>query len=189
MLILTAADLVVLAHQRDQFAALKNEMLRDVQPVNSVQIELFNQALRAAWNVRRFDEAERDLCTNEPTALITAGPVIARLHRLRAQAERAYRQALAELRKTQTDRAIRQLKQNKGLDALPVPIDTKAYVAAARLANGIAASQPISFPPYQAALDRFVEDRDIAPNAWQAFMNRAASPPRRSQGSTASPRC
>ena len=180
MLILTTSDLVVRPHQRSEFDQLKREMLRDIQPVNSVQVELFNHAFRAAWNIRRFDEAERELCENEPTALITAGKNIDRLHRLRAQAERAYRQALAELRRTQTDRAIRQLKQNKGLDALPVPIDAKVYVAAARQAHGIPANQPICFPPYQAALDQFIRDRNIAPSAWDAFLqtqsHRAAAP-------------
>ena len=176
MLILTTAGLVVRPHQHAEFETLKTAMLRDIQPVNSVQTELFNQALRAAWNIRRFDEAEREICTNEPNALITAHKSIAQLHRLRTQAERSYRLALAELRKTQTDRAIRQLKQNKGLDALPVPIDTRTYVAAARAANGISAGQPIHFPPMQAALDRFVRERSLGANTFDAFLRKQTQP-------------
>lgn len=68
--------------------------------------------------------------------------------------------------------AVRQLKQNKGLDALPVLIDTKVYCKEACAANGIAPGKPIHFPPDQATLDQFVRDRNLGGNAWEAWHQR-----------------
>lgn len=171
MLILTAAQLTVAPAERDLFHALRTQMLRDIQPIGALQIEFFNSALRAAWEIRRCDAAERELAAHGDP-LLSPSKTIDRIYRVRRQAERTYRQALAELKKLQTDRAIRQLKQNKGLDALPVPIDTKAYIAAARAANGFTKTQPITFPPFHATLDRVVRDLKLGNNAWEAYMNR-----------------
>lgn len=172
--LLTASDLVVLDHERSHFQTLRRDLLRDVQPVNSIQEELFNQALRHAWTVRRCDAAERSLAAETPgqDPLLADPRVFHRIHRTRTQSERAYRQALAELRKLQTDRAVRQLKQNQGLVALPVLIDAKTYIREARAANGIAPGKPIHFPPYQAALDQFVRDRQFGENAYEAWQRR-----------------
>ena len=179
MPLLTNSDLVVLDHERAHFQTLRRDLLRDVQPVNSIQEELFNQALRHAWTVRRCDAAELTLAAETPgrDPLVANPKVFDRIHRTRIQSERAYRQALAELRKLQTDRAVRQLKQNQGLVALPVLIDSKTYIKEARAANGIAPGKPIHFPPCQAALDQFVRDRHLGENAYDAWRNRQADPP------------
>ena len=174
MLILTANQLGVPTAGRDLFDALRTQMLRDIQPVNAIQIEFFNSMLRAAWEIRRCDAAELQLAENGDT-LLSPGQVIDRIHRVRRQAERAYRLALAELKKLQTDRAIRQLKENKGLDALPVPIDTKAYIAAARAANGFTKTQRITFPPVQATFDRVARGLNLGANAWEAWMNHTST--------------
>lgn len=170
MLILTAYDLAVIPGHRDLFETLRTQMLRDIQPVNSLQVEFFNQALRNAWTIRRCDAAERDLGAETGVdPLFAKGNTIDRVHRVRRQSERAYRQAIAELTKLQTDRAIRQLKDNKGLDALPVPIDTKAYITAAREAGGFTKKQRITFPPVQAAFDRVARELNLGANSWEAW--------------------
>jgi hypothetical protein len=172
--ILSASNLFVPLPERDSFEALRHEMLRDIQPVNSVQAEHFNSMLRAAWNIRRCDAAERDLGLElgiDP--LLSTDRRIDRIRITRAQEQREYRIALAQLRRLQTDQAVRRLKQNEGLLALPVPIDTKVYIAAARAAGGFTKHQQICFPPIQAALDEFVRQRGYGDNAWQAWQARA----------------
>ena len=61
MQILSASDTYVAPHERHAFEALRKELLRDFQPLNSVEAEFASAALRAAWTVRRCDAAERDL--------------------------------------------------------------------------------------------------------------------------------
>jgi hypothetical protein len=177
--ILNASDLVVLDHDRAKFQTLRRDLINDIQPVGAIQVELFNQALRHAWTVHRCDAAERDLAAKYPgqDPLLADPLAFNRINRTRTQSERAYRQALAELRKLQTDRAVRQLKQNQGLVALPVLIDSKTYIRQARAASGIAPGKPIHFPPYQAALDQFVRDRQLGENAYDAWQKRQAAPP------------
>lgn len=174
MPILNISDLAVLEHQRADFQSLRRSLLADIQPVNSIQEEVFNQALSSAWTVRRCHAAERDLAAKTPAVdpLLADPKACALLHRTRAQAERAYRQALAELRKLQTDRAVRQLKQNQGLAALPVLIDAKKYIKAAREATCIPPGKPICFPPAQATLDQFARDHNLGENAWDAWNRR-----------------
>lgn len=185
MLILTANQLAGATAARHLFDALRTQMLRDIQPVGATQIEFFNSLLRAAWEIRRCDDAELELAEQgEP--LLSPGKVIDRIHRVRRQAERAYRQAIAELKKIQTDRAIRQFSENKGLDALPVPIDTRAYIAAARAAGGFTKTQRITFPPVQAALDRVARDLSLGANAWEAWMNHTSTNPSTNANATAS---
>ena len=188
MLIVTAHQLAVPTSDRDQFDALRAQMLRDIQPVNSVQVEFFNSALRAAWHIRRCDAAERGLTEESGhDPLLLKDKRVDRLHRFRRQSERDYRIALAELRKTQTDRAMRQLKENKGLDALPVPIDARSYIAAAREAKGFTKKQPITFPPVQATIDQTVRTLHLGGNAWEAWMNRQSSANRNSTRPPQSP--
>lgn len=173
MQLLSATDLYVPSHLRHSFEALRQEMLRDIQPLNSVQAEFFNSLFRAAWLLRRCDAAERDLALElgvDP--LVSADKRIDRIRQERAQQQREYRMALAQLKRLQTDQAIRHLKRNEGLQALPVPIDTRVYIQAARAAGGFEKHQKICFPPIQAALDEFVRNRGDGDTAWQAWYQR-----------------
>jgi hypothetical protein len=175
VLILSASDLHVPLQERPHFDALRRETLRDIQPMNSVQIELCNSALRAAWTIRRCDAAERDLAQElglDP--LLATDKRIDRIHRFRAQAHREYRMALHELKRLQTDFAIRRLKENEGLLALPVAVDSKTYIAAARAAGGFEKKQRISFPPVQAALDEFVRAKGWGETAWEAWFHQSS---------------
>ena len=171
MLLLSASNLHVPLAERSTFEALRQELLRDIQPVNSVQVEFANAALRAAWTIRRCDAAERDL-GHELGAdpLLSGGQRIDRIHRARNQAHREYRMALHELGRLQTDQAIRMLKENQGLLALPVPLDAKSYIVAARAAGGFDRKQRIAFPPIAAALDDFVRERGWGETAWEAWV-------------------
>lgn len=170
--ILKASDLVVLSHQRGDFETLRDSLLTDIQPVNSIQIELFNQLLRAAWQIRRCDYAERSLADSGLDPLLAKDKTIDRIIRSRAHSERVFRQALAELRKVQTDCAVRRIPQNQGLAALPVPIDTRTYIQSARLAQGARRGQVIPFPPAQAALDQVAREKTGARTAWHAWQKR-----------------
>ena len=174
MQILSASDTYVAPHERHAFEALRKELLRDFQPLNSVEAEFASAALRAAWTIRRCDAAERDLALElgcDP--LLSDDKRLGKIRQTRTQEQREFRMALAQLRRLQTDQAIRKLKENQGLQALPVPIDAKQFIQAARAAGGIAKNQRICFPPIQAALDEFVRNRGDGDTAWEAWFQRA----------------
>jgi hypothetical protein len=171
--IFTASDLYVAPDMRQTFEALRREMLLDIQPVNSVQAELFNTALRSAWMLRRCDASERQLAQDlgvDP--LLSQDRRIDRLRITRAQEQREYRTAINQLRRLQTDHMVRQLENNEGLQALPVTIDTKAYIQAARQATGAKRDEPLYFAPFQAATDAKMRQRGLGANAWDAWLKR-----------------
>jgi len=169
--LLSARNLHVPPNERHSFEALRTAMLRDIQPLNSLQTEFFNAALRASWTLQRCDAAERDLGRElDADPLLSKDQRIARLYRIRAQALREYRMALGELRRLQTDHAIRRLKENEGLAALPAPIDANSYIVAARAAGGLEKKQRLCFPPIAARLDQFFRERGQGETAWEAWL-------------------
>jgi hypothetical protein len=177
--LIDAAKLHVQPADRLEFDSLRRGILADTQPVNQIQAEFTNALIRAAWTIRRCDASEADLAAElgmDP--LLHHDRRLNRVQRTRTQAQREYRVALRELKRLQTDFAIRQLKENEGLIALPVPIDAKAYIQAARAAGGHSPRQRICFPPHQAALDRLTRQQGQGANAWESnFQPPAASAP------------
>lgn len=166
--ILSDADIYIAPSDRDAFLDLRQQLFQDVQPMNALQTELFNTLLRAAWNLRRCDAAERHLAQ-----LLGCDPLLStdrRIDRIRLERKennREYRQALAQLRKLQTDQAIRQFPAHEGLRVLPAPVDTPTLIRVARQAAGYRPNQPIAF----AALPNAPSTRTAA------SANRSSAPP------------
>jgi hypothetical protein len=168
--ILDSTRIHVPESDRPAFEALRLGLLRDIQPLNAIQTQLANSALRAAWTIHRCDSAELALAQESGLdPLLSADRRLDRIQRTRTQAERDYRLALKELKRVQTDCAIRGLKENEGLQAMPVLIDTKAYIVAARAAAGIAPKERICFPPDQAALDQAFRASGAGDTAWEVW--------------------
>lgn len=146
MQILSHLDLTLTGHERLIFEALYRDIMLDVRPSNTIQIEFAHALIRAAWTLRRCDAAERALAEElgiDP--LLADDKRLDRIHRTRLQANREYRMALAELRRLQTDQAIRNCPQHEGLRHLPVPIETKHVIQTARVAGGYRRNEPINF--------------------------------------------
>jgi hypothetical protein len=116
---LTARHLVIRDDENEEFAALQDSLSSELDPQGAMETIAFQELLHAAWNLHRFRriEAEASLGTvadfNDPAT--TA--VLDRLTRYQARAQRAWQKALHELRRLQTNRALRALKLTEEEDA------------------------------------------------------------------------
>ncbi len=109
---LTAARLVVRDDEREEFTALHDALLAELDPQGAVETVTFDELLHAAWNLYRFRriESEVSLGTLQDFTDPQTTAVLDRLTRYQARAQRAYYRALQELRALQTNRALRAFK-------------------------------------------------------------------------------
>ncbi len=116
---LTAKHLVVREDEREEFAAMRDRLLAELDPQGAVENVTFNELLHAAWNLHRFRriEAECSLGTLDDFTNPQTAAVLDRLTRYQARAQRAYYRALAELRTLQTNRALRLFKLDEEEEA------------------------------------------------------------------------
>jgi hypothetical protein len=109
---LTSAHLVIRDEERDEFAALQDSLLAELQPQGAVETITFHELLHAAWNLARFRKIEASVSSGNSADF--ADPEIAtvldRLTRYQARAQRAYYKSLEQLRVLQTNRALRAVK-------------------------------------------------------------------------------
>lgn len=167
MSILTAQDLYVAPHLADEFESLRAGLLAQYQPIGATQIQTLSALLRASWDLRRCDEAELTLARQLGHDPLLAQPDARtrHLHRVRTQAGRDYRMALQELRRQQTDHAIRSLPENAPTLTLPAGIDTKAYLQAARAARGLRKDDRLPLITMQQALIEKLQETPTPENA------------------------
>jgi len=106
---LTARDLVVPDDQREEFDELLADHTQELEPIGVIEQTIFNQLVRAAWDLRRIGRMQADLCQNgvDPLADDSKRAETERLSRYHSRAERSYYRALHELRAAQTNRGLR----------------------------------------------------------------------------------
>ncbi len=111
---LTGLHLVVRADEREEFESLRDSLRAEIAPQGALESVAFDELLHAAWNLRRFRrlEAEASLGTLDDFTDPQTTAVLDRLSRYQARAQRAYNQALSQLRMLQTTRALRAEKLN-----------------------------------------------------------------------------
>lgn len=109
---LTAAQLVVREDERDDFEALRAGLRAELAPQGAVEILVFNDLLHAAWNLHRYRRIEAEHAGEAlvPGQDLDRRDLLDRLARYQSRAQRAFYRALGQLRKLQTDRALRALK-------------------------------------------------------------------------------
>jgi hypothetical protein len=177
MLTILSADMLpVPPDQRDAFEAIRKQLLRDTQPVNQVQAGFTNSLIRATWQVHRCDLAEKQLGEElgvDP--LLSSDKRLGQIQRTRTQAEREIRLALKELKKLQTDHAIRRLEPYRGLLEMPVPIEATKLVAAARQAGGTKKHETITFAPTAKKMNEAAKKQGHA-SAWEAWLKHQGPP-------------
>src|SRR6185436_9888872 len=109
---LSAREVVIAPDEREEFEDFLAAHQDELQPQGTLEQDLFNQLVLAAWNLRRISRLEAGLATNgDPLTTDDAEPAIQRLARYHTRAERTFFRCLRELRTLQTNRALR--------DALP----------------------------------------------------------------------
>lgn len=108
---LTATRLVVREDEREEFEALRADLLNEHSPQGATETITFNDILHGAWTVHRCRRLEAEaasgtlLDVTHPDTFIT----LERIARYQARAQRSYYRALKELRILQTNRAARAL--------------------------------------------------------------------------------
>jgi hypothetical protein len=116
---LTARHLVIRPDEHEEFAALQDALLTELDPQGAVETITFHELLHAAWSLHRFRRVETECSSGSPADFSEPATttVLDRLGRYQARAQRAYYKALQELRTLQTNRALRSLKLDEGADA------------------------------------------------------------------------
>ena len=106
---LTARDLVVPDDQKEEFDELLADHTVELAPIGVIEQTIFNQLVRAAWDLRRIGRMEAGLCQNgvDPLADESKRAEVERLARYHSRIERSYYRALRELRIAQTNRGLR----------------------------------------------------------------------------------
>lgn len=108
---LTAAQLIVRDDERETFEDLRAGLLAELDPQGPVEILVFNDLLHAAWNLHRFRRIETEQAAAPDLPEDPAvRDLLDRLARYQSRTQRAFYRALGQLRKLQTDRALRTLK-------------------------------------------------------------------------------
>jgi hypothetical protein len=108
---LTATRLVVREDEREEFEALRADLLNEHSPQGATETITFNDILHGAWTVHRCRRLEAEaasgtlLDVTHPDTFIT----LERIARYQARAQRSYYRALKELRLLQTNRVTRAL--------------------------------------------------------------------------------
>src|SRR5215475_3150582 len=115
---LTAKHLVIRDDQREEFAALQESLLAELDPQGAVETITFHEILHAAWNLHRFRCIEAEISTGTGDFTDPQNAAAAdRLSRYQARAQRAYYRGLQELRTLQTNRALRTIKLDEEREA------------------------------------------------------------------------
>ncbi len=106
---LTAQDLVVRPDEQDLFDEMKSDFLNELKPSSALENLAFNDLVRARWNMERIQRLELDLFDgeNDPLQNEATAAIADRYHRYYTRWERSYYRSLSELRRLQSDRALR----------------------------------------------------------------------------------
>ena len=129
---LTARDLVLPAADREEYDALRAALLDDLQPQGALELELFDQLLHAAWNLRRVRRLEVDLSCGRHGDRLSDDALDAtfnRYARYHARFERSFYRALKELRVLQSARALRQPEAQLPALAAPAKSPKRTQIA------------------------------------------------------------
>ncbi len=105
---LTARDVVVLDGEREEFESFLESFRAELAPDGILERTVFDQIVRASWNMRRIRRLESSLTPgSDPLSHPSPAGALDRFTRYFGQAERSFYRALKELKQLQTARAAR----------------------------------------------------------------------------------
>ncbi|HEV3198100.1 MAG TPA: hypothetical protein VGZ73_09335 [Bryobacteraceae bacterium] len=122
---LTARHLVIRPEEHQEFSALQDSLIAELDPQGAVETVTFHELLHSAWSLHRFRRIEAECSSGSPADFSEPSitTVLDRVGRYQARAQRAYYKALQELRTLQTNRALRSFKLDEN-DEPEVPAIT-----------------------------------------------------------------
>src|SRR5690348_12151343 len=84
---LTSRHLIVREDEREEFNQFQQSLQDDLGPEGALESFIFDQLVRAAWNMHRFQRLEADLMVNglDPLLDDSAAKTLDRLHRYHGQ--------------------------------------------------------------------------------------------------------
>jgi len=108
---LTARDLIVAPHEREEFEQLLNGYQTEVKPQGDIPQTVFEQLVGAAWNLRRVRRMEAALCPNTTSYedLMNDDKLQKKLDQLarhKTHIERTFHRSLKELKTLQTNAVL-----------------------------------------------------------------------------------
>lgn len=94
--------------EKPDFELFQKELLTELQPDGPLQAEVFTRLLRTLWTIRRLDRREDDVFCSTGLPLAAAEPKeFENTLRYRRFLAKEHRDLLAELRRLQTEAAVR----------------------------------------------------------------------------------
>ena len=109
---LFAAAPYVREHEREDFDHMATALRKDIRPAGALEELLTSEIISASWRLRRCNMVEAHLATQtglDPMALDNEYARIQKsVDRARAQSHTTIRRSMAELRKLQTERTLRE---------------------------------------------------------------------------------
>lgn len=122
----TARDIVIPGDLASDFESLQADLLAELQPGSTIEMQYFRQLLRACWNLVRIDREESRIFTDDGLDVLLSDKH-AVLQRYRRQQERSRAEAMKALRQLQTERALRQIPaleifrdESPAIEGLPI---------------------------------------------------------------------
>jgi hypothetical protein len=112
---LNSAQIFVPEGEEEIFEEFSNGLRDQIRPVGTLEDDLFDQLLHAAWNLRRIRILEAEMLASsdiDPLLDDAAEQKTNRLARHQSRYERSYHRVLATLRNQQTNRALAGLFQD-----------------------------------------------------------------------------
>jgi len=107
---LTARDLIIAPHEREEFEELLSGYQSGVKPQGAIQQTLFDELIGAAWNLRRVRRMESALCSDtsyqDQMKDDELQKKLDRLARHKTRIERTFHRSLKELKALQTNAVI-----------------------------------------------------------------------------------
>jgi hypothetical protein len=109
---LTAKEVVVEPGREAEFEAYRDDLSQDLGPEGAAEMELFNRAVHAGWNLHRIREIESAMMREgilDPLLDESETRTLDRMLRYYSLYDRIYNRSIKELRILQTNRALRYL--------------------------------------------------------------------------------
>ena len=103
---LTARDVIVEPHEREEFEQFLNRYQTDVAPQDAVQLSVFDDLVAAAWDLRRIRRMQVRACSDTTRTAEQLEKDLDRLYRYKTCIERTFHRSLKELKALQTNSFI-----------------------------------------------------------------------------------
>ena len=129
---LTAKNLLIHDHEKEDFQKFQEGHLRDLMPEGAIQWDFFDQILRCSWNLQKMDRMEKEYFEKNGMDAIfnSEDKSFDRILRYRRMLSLELRRALEELRKLQTEQALRCLPQNLAFRSISHAVNTQSILTA-----------------------------------------------------------